>query len=159
MQANRSKKTTSKIIECIGTTMLITLPKTSPRRNKYTIKRIVRKSKRILLPQYLHSLLSQKGDGKISISHIFTVCLWQCGHRKNVTYFPSAREGPTLQRYLGSNQTAQDARSQAFCLLILVELLDPRSELLVPTHHTPFPVPRKTKGAEVAPAAPMMLPV
>jgi len=41
----------------------------------------------------------------------------------------------------------------------LLEPLDPSSELFLPMHHTPFPGPRKTKGAEVSPAAPRMLPM
>lgn len=39
-----------------------------------------------------------------------------------------------------------------------LEPLDLRSELLIPPHHTSFLDPRETKGAEVAPTAPTMLP-
>ena len=96
MHANTTKKTASNNIEFVGIKPSITFPKMSPRINEYAMKRIVRKSKRISLAQYLHALRSQNGDGKINISQIFTACLPQCGHRKNLIYFPSATKTPTL---------------------------------------------------------------
>ena len=77
MHANTTKKTASNIIEFVGIKPSITFPKMSPRINEYAMKRMVRKSKRISLPQCLHALRSQNGDGKINISQIFTACLLQ----------------------------------------------------------------------------------